>query len=87
MITGRQIKAARALLDWSAEETANRAKIARKTVERLEQSQGQPAARALTMFSLQAAFEAVGIEFIGTAEEGPGVRFWTQKRGPAKAKG
>ena len=79
MITGTQIRAARALLNWSADEAATRARVARKTVERLEQTEGQPAARALTMASLQEAFEAAGVEFVGSAEDGPGVRLWPKQ--------
>jgi hypothetical protein len=29
---------------------------------------------------LQRAFEVAGIEFVGTPEEGPGVRLWRQAR-------
>ena len=76
MISGGQMRAARALLRWSAEETARRAQVHRKTIERLEQTDGFPVARVLTIDSIQRTFEAAGIEFIGTPEEGPGVRLW-----------
>ena len=86
-MTSAQIRAARALLNWSADDAARHAKVARKTVERLEQSEGPPQARALTIFSLQAAFEAAGVEFVGSAEEGPGVRLWAPKRRKSKVGG
>ena len=79
VISGSQIRAARAVLGWSAEETADRAKVTRKTVERLERAVGVPSARALTVDSLKTTFEAAGIEFVGTPEEGPGVRLWANK--------
>jgi len=28
------------------------------------------------VIALQQAFEAAGVEFVGTAEEGPGIRLW-----------
>jgi transcriptional regulator with XRE-family HTH domain len=87
MLTGIQIRAARAVLQWSAAETAKRAGVERKTVERLEQVEGVPLSRTKTLGDLQQAFEAAGVEFVGTAEEGPGVRLWAPKRGKVKAKG
>ena len=76
MITGGQIRAARALLRWSTEEAGRRTKVNRKTIERLEQTDDFPVARILTIDSIQRTFEAAGIEFVGTPAEGPGVRLW-----------
>lgn len=76
MIVGSQIRAARGLLQWSTTETAGRAGVTRKTVERLEQAEGIPPSRSQTLLDLQRAFEAAGVEFVGTPEEGPGVRLW-----------
>ena len=84
MLTGPQIRAARAALQWSAAETAERAGVERKTIERLEQSEGIPRSRSQTLLELQKAFEAAGVEFIGTAEDGPGVRVWSK---PPKKRG
>jgi hypothetical protein len=50
--------------------------LARNTVERLEGYDGIPPSRSQTLVDLQRVFEAAGIEFIGTPEEGPGVRLW-----------
>jgi transcriptional regulator with XRE-family HTH domain len=74
VITGAQLRAARALLRWSAKETAERTGIALTTVQRLEQQDGMPGGRAQTLFDLQRAFEAAGVEFIGTPDDAPGVR-------------
>ena len=80
VITGYQIRAARSMLRWSAEKAADQAGITKKTIERLEQHEGVPASRAQTLSELQRVFEAAGIEFVGTPEEGPGVRLWAKKR-------
>jgi hypothetical protein len=41
---------------------------------RLEQAYGVPGSRASTLLQIQKALEAAGIEFIGTPEDGPGIR-------------
>ena len=42
---------------------------------RLEVLEGVPSAQAKTLEAIQKAFEGAGIEFIGTPEEGAGVRW------------
>jgi hypothetical protein len=42
---------------------------------RLEQTDGVPASRASTLMEIQRAFEAAGIEFIGSPDDRPGIRF------------
>jgi hypothetical protein len=83
VITGAQIRAARALLKWSAEEAGKHAKVGRRTIERLEQNDGYPATRAITIDSIQRAFEAAGVEFIDENGGGPGLRL---RKGPAAPK-
>ena len=86
MIVGSQIRAARALLQWSTTETADKVGLTRKTVERLEQADGIPPSRSQTLIDLQKAFEAAGVEFVGEEGEGPGVRLWLTKPGKLKSK-
>jgi transcriptional regulator with XRE-family HTH domain len=74
MLTGAQLRAARALLKWSARETAKRSGVALTTVQRLEQEDGLPGGRAQTLFDLQRTLEGAGVEFIGTPDDKPGVR-------------
>jgi transcriptional regulator with XRE-family HTH domain len=74
-ITGRQIRAARGLLGWSAREAAEQSGLSLPTVQRLEKYEGiSPTVQNRTIENLRRAFEAVGIEFIGTPEDSPGVR-------------
>lgn len=75
------MRAARALLGWSAAEIADRAGVTRFTVQRLEQHDGIPPSRAQTLDDIQKAFEAAGVEFIGSPDEGPGVRLWPASTG------
>lgn len=77
MITSAQIRAARALLRWSAQELADHSQIGVATILRMERQDGVPAGRSHTMLDIQKTLEAAGVEFIGTAEDRPGVRLGT----------
>ena len=72
LITGAQIRAARALLNWTAADVAAQIGAVRQTILRLEQANGIPSSRSQTLADLQRAFEDAGVEFIGTPDE-PGV--------------
>lgn len=74
MLTGSQIRAARALLNWNASDVAEKVGVTRQTILRLEQSDGVPASKTQTMLALQKVFEEGGVEFIGSPEDKPGVR-------------
>ena len=75
MITSGQIRAARALNKWTGKELAEASGVAFSTLMRLETGEGVPGAQAKTLEAIQKAFEVAGIEFIGTPEEGAGVRW------------
>ena len=74
MITSDQIRAARALLKWSAEDLAKEAGVGIATVRRFELDKGVPSGQVRILGALKATLEAGGIEFIGTPEDRPGVR-------------
>ncbi|MCZ8227681.1 MAG: XRE family transcriptional regulator [Burkholderiaceae bacterium] len=81
MLTGIQIRAARSALYWSAELLAEKAHLASKTVRRLESEAGVPQTTTGTLAKIQAALEAAGIEFIGTPDDGPGIRIRSTPNG------
>lgn len=81
MITSGQIRAGRALLKWTGKELAEASGVAFSTLMRLETGEGVPGAQAKTLDAIQKAFEESGIEFIGTPENGAGVRWKT--KGPS----
>lgn len=81
MITGVQIKCARSALQWTAATLAERCGIAPKTVRRIEAVDGIPNTTVGTLAKIQSALEAAGIEFIGTPDDGPGIRIRPPKRG------
>jgi transcriptional regulator with XRE-family HTH domain len=69
MITGRQIRAARSLLDWTAADLAEKAGLTRETVSRIEVDTVQ--AREGSLEKLLKVFDVYRIEFI----DNQGVRF------------
>jgi DNA-binding transcriptional regulator YiaG len=76
MISGTQIRCARAALRLSIAELAARAGVGVQTIMRFEASDGVPPSRSSTLLDVQKALEEAGVEFIGAPEEGPGVRLW-----------
>ena len=79
MITSGQIKAARALLGLTVAEMAKLAGIGFTTMVRLESADGVPAGNVKTLTAVKSAIEKAGIEFIGSPEEGAGVRWKIKK--------
>jgi len=75
LITSDQIRAARALLRWSGKDLAEKTGLGFSTLMRLEVLDGVPSAQAKTLENIQKAFEKAGIEFIGSPEDGAGVRW------------
>ena len=75
MITSAQIRAGRALLDWSREKLSRESGVGISALMRLEASGGVPGGNIKTFDAVQKTFESAGIEFIGTPEQGAGVRW------------
>jgi len=69
-----QIRAARALLRWSAEELARRASIGVTTIRRAELSERGTSMTTANDLAVRRAFETAGVEFIDENGGGPGVR-------------
>ena len=67
-----QIRAARAILDWSVDEVVKASGLTLTTIGKIERGTLQPSKK--TMATLKEAFSAAGVIFIETNDEGPGVR-------------
>jgi transcriptional regulator with XRE-family HTH domain len=78
LITSGQIKAARSLLGWTARDLAERSEIGFSTMIRLEASDGVPSGNVKTLDSIKKSLEKAGIQFIGTPDDGPGVRLFSK---------
>jgi transcriptional regulator with XRE-family HTH domain len=74
MIVGMQIRAARAALRWSIEEMVEKSGVTRRTIQRIEAYDGVPPSHTLSLYNIQSALEAAGVEFVGTPKDGPGIR-------------
>jgi transcriptional regulator with XRE-family HTH domain len=77
MLTPDQLRAARALVDWTREDLADKSGVSRNTVKGFERDGTDP--KLSTLHKWRRALEAAGVEFIDDGrksdEGGPGVRF------------
>lgn len=77
VIAGAQIRAARALLNWSGVELSERAGVSYATIQRAERSDDMPNMQSRNLVAIKRALEAAGVEFLDghyTGTGGPGVR-------------
>ena len=74
MITSSQIRAARALINKSARELAEESGVGVATIRRMELAEGVPSSNAQNLDLVKRTLESIGVEFIGTPEDRPGVR-------------
>jgi predicted transcriptional regulator len=81
MLTSEQCRAARALLDWSQGDLAEKAGVGIVTVRQLEAGTHEP--RRATLDVIRRALETAGVVFIDENGGGPGVRL----RKPPRKKG
>ena len=80
MITSEQIRAARQLIRVTADDLASKSGVGVATIRRFELMAGVPSGNARSVEAIQAALEGMGVEFIGTPEDRPGVRLITAKK-------
>ena len=74
MISTEQIRAARALLRWTAQNLADVSGVGVATIRRIELMDGVPSGQVRTIEALRGALEDAGVEFIGSPSDRPGVR-------------
>jgi transcriptional regulator with XRE-family HTH domain len=65
LISGAQIRAARALLDWSVRELSERCRISRSAIARNERFNDTPPMQVRNLNTIRRVFEEHGIEFLG----------------------
>ena len=74
MISGSQIKAARALLGITAVELSAKSGVGWATIQRYEAGEGAQSRERDSSRRIQTALEAAGIRFIGDPLTSPGVQ-------------
>jgi transcriptional regulator with XRE-family HTH domain len=74
VLTGPQIRAARALLGWSTTDLAKRAGLALSTVQRADAAPDVPRVSAHSLAKIQAAIEEAGVIFLEVGDTRAGGR-------------
>jgi Helix-turn-helix domain len=81
-ISSAQLRAARALLRWSAVDLAQASRVSVATIRRVEVMEGDIPVTSANEAAIRRALEAAGVEFIDENGGGAGVRL----RKPPKSK-
>jgi transcriptional regulator with XRE-family HTH domain len=77
-----QIRAARALLRWSAEELARESAVSLRTIRRAELAEMETALTLANDLAIRGALESAGVDFIDENGGGPGVRLRHSRKLP-----
>ena len=78
LLSGKQIRMARAALEWSVQELSNVSSVSTSTIKRIEASGAEIQATPANLKLIRETLEAAGVEFIGAAGDGPGIRLWRE---------
>ena len=73
-LSSSQIRAARALVNWSAQDLARHSSVSLRTIRRAELGDRQTSMTAPNDLAIRRAFELAGVEFIDENGGGAGVR-------------
>ena len=73
MITGSQIRAARALLDIMMKDLASASGVNERTLRRYEAQEGVPPDRGGNLAKVRLTLEGMGVEFVSAPEDARGV--------------
>ena len=66
------------MLKWSGKDLAARTGLGFSTLMRLESLEGVPSTHAKTLEVIENTFNKAGIEFVGSPDDGPGVRLFSK---------
>src|SRR6476646_10203090 len=73
-LSSSQIRAARALLRWSADDLARESALGLNTIKRAELAEDKTSLTVANDLAVRRALETAGVEFIDENGGGPGVR-------------
>ena len=79
-LTNSQIRAARALVHWRAQDLARESAVGVATIRRAELADGETSMTAANDLAIRRALELAGVEFIDENGGGPGVRLRKHQR-------
>jgi hypothetical protein len=81
LLTSAQIRAARALVRWRAQDLARESSVGVATIRRAELTEDMTSMTAANDLAIRRALEAAGVEFIAGNGGGPGVRLRKSAKG------
>ena len=73
VLTSAQIRAARSLIKWTAEDLARQSSVSLRTIRRAELADQDTSMTTANNLAVRRALEAAGVEFIDENGSGPGV--------------
>lgn len=79
MITPAQIRMARAGLRWTIQDLGKHSCVSTRTIKRIEAVDTILSANISTLIKIKTCLEKEGVEFIGTADDRPGIRLPVKK--------
>jgi hypothetical protein len=79
-LSSSQIRAARALLRWSAGDLARESSLGLNTIKRAELAEDRTSLTVANDLAVRRALEAAGVDFIDDNGGGPGVRLRQRPR-------
>ena len=83
LISGAQIRAARALLKWSVRKLSDQCRVSRSAIGRAESVNGTPPMQVRNLNAIRQVFEEHGIEFLGL--DGVRLLAWSPELPPRSA--
>jgi transcriptional regulator with XRE-family HTH domain len=66
-LTSAQIRAARALLNWSMRQLSEKSGVSQSAISRAERARGHPTMHEHGLSAIKATLEQFGVEFLGDA--------------------
>lgn len=75
MMSGRQIRGARAMLSWSGKRLADESGVSYPAIQRAEKENGLPNMQTRNLAAIRDAFERHGISFLTDSKDSEGVLF------------
>ena len=83
-LTSAQLRAARSLIRWSAEDLARETALSVATIRRAELTDGETSMTAANDLAVRRELEAAGVEFIDENGGGAGVRLRKPHQAPKR---
>lgn len=78
MVIVQQLRSARSALKWSIDDLSIKSNVSVRTIKKIEYENDKPQCKPSTLKKIVRALESADIKFIGTPDDGPGIRIHPQ---------